>query len=76
MAFRGLHDADPSNPSVLVLQDKHRSCRYRANMYFIKYQLLLHIVGVIYILSIIKLISSLLVVPVGTPPSPADESLH
>ena len=25
MAFSGLHDADPSNPSVLVLQDKHRS---------------------------------------------------
>ena len=25
MAFRGLHDADPSDPSVLVLQDRHRS---------------------------------------------------
>ena len=25
MAFRGLHDADPLDPSVLVLQDKHRS---------------------------------------------------
>ena len=24
MAFRGLHDADPSDPSVLVLQDRHR----------------------------------------------------
>ena len=31
-------------------------------MYFINYQILLHIVGVIYIESIIKLISSLLVV--------------
>ena len=25
MAFIGLHDADPSNPSVLVLHDRHRS---------------------------------------------------
>ena len=25
MTFRGLHDADPLNPSVLVLQDRHRS---------------------------------------------------
>ena len=25
MAFRGLHDPDPSNPSVLVLQDRHWS---------------------------------------------------
>ena len=25
MAFKGLHDADPLNPSVLVLQDIHRS---------------------------------------------------
>ena len=25
MAFQGLHDADPSDPSVLVLQDRHRS---------------------------------------------------
>ena len=25
MAFRGLHDANPLDPSVLVLQDKHRS---------------------------------------------------
>ena len=25
MAFRGLHDADPLDPSVLVLQDRHRS---------------------------------------------------
>ena len=24
MTFRGLHDADPLDPSVLVLQDKHR----------------------------------------------------
>ena len=24
IAFRTLHDADPSNPSVLVLQDRHR----------------------------------------------------
>ena len=25
MAFRGLHDADPFDPSVLLLQDRHRS---------------------------------------------------
>ena len=25
MAFRGLHDANPSDPSVLVLQYRHRS---------------------------------------------------
>ena len=25
MAFRGLHDADPLDPSVLVSQDKHMS---------------------------------------------------
>ena len=25
MAFRGLHDVDPSDPFVLVLQDRHRS---------------------------------------------------
>ena len=25
MAFRGLHDVDPLDPSVLVLQDRHRS---------------------------------------------------
>ena len=25
IAFRGLHDADPSDPPVLVLQDRHRS---------------------------------------------------
>ena len=25
MAFRGLHDADHLDPSVLVLQDRHRS---------------------------------------------------
>ena len=25
MAFRGLHDADLSDPSILVLQDRHRS---------------------------------------------------
>ena len=25
MAFSGLHDADPSDPSVLVLQDRQRS---------------------------------------------------
>ena len=25
MAFRGLHDADPSDPSVLALQDRRRS---------------------------------------------------
>ena len=24
MAFGGLYDADPSDPSVLVLQDRHR----------------------------------------------------
>ena len=26
MEFRGLHDADPLDPSVLVLQDRHRLC--------------------------------------------------
>ena len=25
MAFRGFHDADPLDPSVLLLQDRHRS---------------------------------------------------
>ena len=25
MAFRGLHDANPLDPFVLLLQDKHRS---------------------------------------------------
>ena len=25
MAFRGLHDADPLDLSVLILQDRHRS---------------------------------------------------
>ena len=25
MAFRGLYDANPLDPSVLVLQDRHRS---------------------------------------------------
>ena len=25
MAFRGIHDADPSDTSVLCLQDRHRS---------------------------------------------------
>ena len=25
MAFRGLHDADPLDPSILVLLDKHKS---------------------------------------------------
>ena len=25
MAFRGLHDADPLDPSMLVLQERHRS---------------------------------------------------
>ena len=25
IGFRGLYDADPSDPSVLVLQDKYRS---------------------------------------------------
>ena len=25
MAFRGIHDADPSDTSVLFLQDRHRS---------------------------------------------------
>ena len=25
MAFIGLHDADPLDPSVLLLQDRHRS---------------------------------------------------
>ena len=26
MTFRGLHDADPLDPYVLVLHDRHRSC--------------------------------------------------
>ena len=25
MAFKGLHDADPLDPFVLLLQDRHRS---------------------------------------------------
>ena len=25
MTFRGLHDAEPLDPSILVLQDRHRS---------------------------------------------------
>ena len=25
MAFKGLHDSDPLDPSVLLLQDRHRS---------------------------------------------------
>ena len=25
MAFKALHDADPSDPSILVLQDRYRS---------------------------------------------------
>ena len=25
MVFKGLHDANPLDPSVLVLQDRHRS---------------------------------------------------
>ena len=25
MTFRGLHDVDPLDPSVLVLQDRHKS---------------------------------------------------
>ena len=25
MAFRGLHDADPLDPSILLLQDRHMS---------------------------------------------------
>ena len=25
MAFKGFHDADPLDPSVLVLQDRHKS---------------------------------------------------
>ena len=25
MAYRGLHDADPLDPSILVLQDRHKS---------------------------------------------------
>ena len=39
MAFRGHHDADPLDPFVLVLQDKHIS-RYRTDMYFINYQII------------------------------------
>ena len=25
VAFKGIHDADPLDPSVLILQDRHRS---------------------------------------------------
>ena len=39
MAFRGHHDADPLDPSMLVLQDRHIS-RYKIGMYFITYQII------------------------------------
>ena len=42
IAFRGLHDADPLDPSVLVLQDRHRS--HLVDTYFITYQLILLVV--------------------------------
>ena len=46
MAFRGLHDVDPLDPSVLVLQDRHRSHLegYKAGMYFITYQIIFPVV--------------------------------
>ena len=41
IAFRGLHDANPLYPSVLVLQDTQVALsRYRAGMYFITCQLI------------------------------------
>ena len=45
-------------------------------MYFIIHQLTFQFYPLICIYSIINLVSSLLVVPGSTPPSPADESLH
>ena len=46
-------------------------------MYFITYQLIFLVVPCnLYIYSIINLVSSLLIVPGSTPPSPADENLH
>ena len=42
MALKGLDDADPLNPSVLVMQVA--LSRYKASMYFINYQLLLPVV--------------------------------
>ena len=78
MAFRGLHDTDPLDPSILVLQDRHRShlvdteqvcILLLINYYFQLYH-------VIYIYSIVNLVSSLLVVPGSTLPSPTNEILH
>ena len=44
MAFSGLHDADPSDPSVLVLQDRHRSHLVDTEQVCILLIILLHIV--------------------------------
>ena len=44
MAFSGLHDADPSDPSVLVLQDRHRSHLINTEQVCILLSILLHIV--------------------------------
>ena len=46
MTFRGLHDAYPLDPSVLVLKTKTQVAlsRYRASMYFIIYQLIFPVV--------------------------------
>ena len=44
MAFRGIHDADPSDPSVLVLQDRHRSHLVDTEKLCILLIILLHIV--------------------------------
>ena len=52
MAFRGLHDANTSNPYVLVLQERHRSHLVEMKQVCILLNInyiLLHIVGVIYI---------------------------
>ena len=46
MAFRGIHDAYPSNTSILVLQDRHISHLVDTKQvrFFINYQLLLTVV--------------------------------
>ena len=52
IAFRGLHDANPSDPSIFVLQDRHRSHLVDTEqvciLLNIKYYYI-YIVGVIYI---------------------------
>ena len=75
MMFRGLHDADPLYPSILVLQDRHRShlvdTEHVCILLLIKYYFQLYHV-ILYIINY----KPLLVVPGSTPPLPADESLH